>query len=91
MAREPVMGISIKNPKLEQDIRTLAARTGQSLTEAVAAAVEEKLSRTPISKEEQKRRMHVLEEIQARVAAMPILSDASEDEILGYSEFGTFD
>lgn len=85
------MGISIKNPKLEEDIRILAARTGQSLTEAVATAVQEKLSRTPVSKEEQERRMQVLKEIQDRVAALPVLSDASEDEILGYDELGTFD
>lgn len=85
------MGISIKNPKLEQDIRTLAARTGQSLTDAVATAVQEKLSRTLPTEDEKARRMRVLKEIQDRLAALPVLSEASEDEILGYNEFGTFD
>jgi antitoxin VapB len=85
------MGISIKNPKLEQDIRTLAARTGQSLTEAVATAVREKLSRTTTTTKDEQQFMEALKRIQDRVAALPVLSDASEDEILGYNEHGHFD
>lgn len=85
------MGISIKNPKLEQDIRTLAARTGQSLTEAVAAAVQEKLSRTPPSEEEKEHRMRVLRQIQKDLAKEPRNDELTEDEILSYNEHGHFD
>ena len=86
------MGISIKNPKLEQDIRILAARTGQSLTDAVATAVHEKLSRTPPSEEEKARRMRVLRQIQEDLANDPRRNDdLTEDEILGYNEHGHFD
>lgn len=86
------MGISIKNPKLEQDIRTLAARTGQSLTDAVAMAVHEKLSRTPPSEEEKERRMRVLRQIQADLAKEPSRNDdLTDDEIIGYNEHGHFD
>jgi antitoxin VapB len=85
------MGISIKNPRLEQDIRTLAARTGQSLTDAVATAVKEKLSRTRPSEEETSRRMQVLRRIQKNLAKGPRNDDLTEDEILGYNEHGHFD
>jgi len=39
------MGLNIKNSQTEANIRALAARTGESLTEAIDAAVREKLSR----------------------------------------------
>ena len=39
------MGLNIKNPGVESDIRKLAAHTGESLTDAVANAVREKLTR----------------------------------------------
>lgn len=42
---ESAMGLNIKNPKLEADIRELAALTGESLTEAVAVAVLERRAR----------------------------------------------
>jgi antitoxin VapB len=37
------MGLNIKNPATEAKIRALAARTGESLTDAVDTAVQEKL------------------------------------------------
>lgn len=85
------MGISIKNPKLEQDIRTLAARTGESLTDAVASAVREKLSRTNATEDEDQHFMQVLRRIQADLAKGPRNDDLTEDEILGYNERGHFD
>ena len=39
------MGLNIKNPRVEGNIRKLAAHTGQSLTDAVELAVLEKLDR----------------------------------------------
>ena len=46
------MGLNIKNPALEAEIRALAAQTGESLTEAIAAAVAERRARlaTPEAK-----------------------------------------
>lgn len=85
------MGISIKNPKLEQDIRTLAARTGQSLTDAVATAVREKLSRTNATDEEDSHFTQVLRRIQEDLAQGPRNDELTEDEILGYNEHGHFD
>jgi antitoxin VapB len=39
------MGLNIKNADVETNIRRLAARTGESLTDAVDLAVREKLAR----------------------------------------------
>lgn len=39
------MGVFIKNPATEAKIRQLAARTGESLTEAIDHAVDERLER----------------------------------------------
>ena len=39
------MGINIKNPETQRLIRELAEATGESQTEAFAAAIKEKLSR----------------------------------------------
>ncbi len=39
------MGLNIKNPALEAEIRALAAETGEGLTEAIANAVAERRAR----------------------------------------------
>ncbi len=39
------MGLNIKHPALEAEIRELAALTGESLTEAIAASVRERRQR----------------------------------------------
>lgn len=39
------MGLNIKNPKLEAEIRALADLTGETLTDAIAQAVRERRER----------------------------------------------
>jgi antitoxin VapB len=39
------MGLTIKNPKLEAEIRALAEQTGETLTDAIATAVSERRAR----------------------------------------------
>lgn len=39
------MGLNIKNPRTEANIRALAARTGETFTDAIDAAVRERLDR----------------------------------------------
>lgn len=39
------MGLNIKNPDIERNVRELAARTGESPIEAIDGAVREKLAR----------------------------------------------
>ena len=63
------MGLNIKNPEVEADIRKLAELTGESLTSAVQAAVREKIARL----EHSESRRETLEE---HLAALRPLQDA---------------
>ena len=81
------MPISIKNEQTETLARKLAELTGETLTEAVRAAVAERYERL--------RRARLgrslsdeLNMIALRCAKRPLLSQLSADEILGYDEWG---
>jgi antitoxin VapB len=82
------MALEITDPQIEKKIRHLAEATGETIPEAVAAAVEERLARVkPVA---QKGRPTV-EEIRALVRSFhlqPINEDLTEDEILGYGPDG---
>ena len=82
--------LHIKDPEVYRLARTLADRTGQSLTQVVVKALREAVER------DEKRRlnpawMESIREIQERVAALPLLDTRSVREILGYNDRGTFD
>ena len=81
------MALSIKHPEAERLARTLAKRTGESITETVLVALREQLKR-----EEGRQRLPRLKEqlleIGARCAALPDLDRRSADEIIGYDEEG---
>ncbi len=79
--------ISIKNGQTEALARRLAELTGETLTEAIRAAVAERYDRL-----RRARSGHSLADelnaIALRCANRPIVSPLSEDEILGYDEWG---
>jgi antitoxin VapB len=81
------MPISIKNPETEQLARQLAKETGETITEVIKKSLQDRLQRV-----RGRRRTSSLEEevadILRRVDALPVISTASEDEILGYDENG---
>lgn len=81
------MALNIKSAKADRLARTLAARTGETITQAVERALEERLMR-----EEGRRSSPSLEEeileIARRCASLPDLDTRSPDEILGYDENG---
>ena len=81
------MPISIKNEETELLARKLAQATGQSLTEAIRDAVAEKYERLQLTRG-RRSLVDELNEIALRCASRPVISDLSEDEILGYDEFG---
>lgn len=81
------MPISIKNPESEALIRRLAKLSGESITEAVHHAVEERVQRLERQVPDQAL-YDELTEIALRCARRPVVSNASEDEILGYDEWG---
>jgi antitoxin VapB len=81
------MPLSIKNEETERLARQLAKLTGESLTEAVHASIAERYER--LRRARAKRSLaDELNEIALRCARRPRISNASEDEILGYDEYG---
>jgi antitoxin VapB len=65
----------------------LASLTGETLTATVTIALRERLNRV---KRRRGRRSLVdeLDEIALHCAALPVLDDRSDEEILGYDEHG---
>lgn len=81
------MALSIKDPEADKLARELAARTGESLTEAVVKALRERLARergrsrcVKLSEE--------LGEIRRRCRDLKVLDSRSPDAILGYDKRG---
>lgn len=60
-----------------------AALTGESITDAVIAAIEGRLEL-----ERRQRRTQSFDDIVERFARLPVLDDRSPDEILGYDTSG---
>jgi antitoxin VapB len=80
------MPISIKDPETDRLARALAAATGESLTEAIRRALQDRLER-----ETQRTARGIAAEvrrIQERLARLPVLDARSADEILGYDDHG---
>ena len=83
------MGISLKNDKAEKLARQVAVEAGESLTDAIIHALEERLERL-----KGRRSVPDLTEavmaISRRCRSLPDLDTRSADEILGYDEKGAF-
>jgi len=81
------MALSIKHPEADRLARALSAETGESLTDAIIAALRERLTRT-----ERARRRHLLRDalldIGRRCATLPVVDDRPADEIVGYDSAG---
>ena len=81
------MALSIKNDETERLARQVARETGESLTEAIQKALQERWERLKA-----RRRSQVLagqvDDLLRRVDALPTLDSRPEDEILGYDEHG---
>jgi antitoxin VapB len=81
------VALSIKDPEADRLARELAARTGETLTEAVVVALRERLARVT----GRARSIPLREELAAirhRCASLPVLDGRTADEILGYDERG---
>ena len=81
------MALSIKSVEAERLAREIAAKTGESLTDAIRKALEERLDRLRSQCRSQILASQ-LEEILRRVDQLPILDSRRPDEILGYDEHG---
>ena len=80
------MSLNIKNPEADRLARELAARTGESITQAVVKALRERFKR-----ECAKAPLSLKDEIMAigrRAAALPRRTGKTPDEIIDYDERG---
>jgi antitoxin VapB len=81
------MALSIKDPEADRLARELAARTGETLTEAVIVALRERLRRQQ-SKQAAPARRDRLKTLRQSMRELPVLDARSPDELVGYDEGG---
>lgn len=81
------MGISIRNPKAEQLAREVAEQSGESLTQAIIRALEERLERLKGRRSATTLAEEILR-ISQRCSALPDLDERSPDKILDYDNKG---
>lgn len=79
------MTLHIKDMKADALARELADLTGETLTQAVTTALEERLKRV---RKTRRSSLETMNEIARRCAALPVFDDREPDEILGYDEHG---
>lgn len=82
------MALSIKDPEADRLAREVAALTGESLTEAVKAALAERLARERRKRGATMGLPERLDRIAVACAALPIYDTRSPDEIVGYDDRG---
>ncbi len=81
------MALNIKNAETDRLAREVAAATGETITQAVNRALQERLERVRRAS----RDADLVDDI-ARIAkrsgSRPVLDDRTADEILGYDDHG---
>ena len=80
----------INNPEVERKVRSLAQNWGTSLTETIDISVTKQLGRAKRASSDPNC-MREIGIILDRLDRLPVLDTRSADEILGYTESGTFD
>jgi len=81
------MPLNIKNERAHSLAQELSRETGQSLTQVVVSALEEKLARVALAKRPDMVRAEI-QEIIDRIAGRPAKDSRTADEIIGYDENG---
>jgi antitoxin VapB len=80
------MALTIEQPEVEELARELAKRTGESVNEAIAIAIRERLDR---KRQDRAKAVHeAARDFRAEVAGLPVADTRTADEILGYDESG---
>lgn len=81
------MAILIKDPETDRIVRELAARTGETITDAVKTAATERLAKLP--RRTDRLDMEKLERTLAKIRSYPRINEQlTDDEIIGYDENG---
>jgi antitoxin VapB len=81
------MALNIRNPEADRLATELAALSGESKTEAVIRALEDRIDRVRRERSGKSLAEEIME-IGRRCAALPVYDDRTADEILGYDENG---
>jgi antitoxin VapB len=81
------VALSIKHPEADRLARELAARTGETLTDAVVIALRERLARQTGRARATSLRDE-LATIRRRCASLPVLDARTPEAIVGYDERG---
>ncbi len=84
------MGVSIISAEAERKLRRVSRLLGKSLTATVIDLADGRLKEIDARKDRE-RRLKAVDEIVRRVKSRPLLTTATEDEILGYNDKGHFD
>ena len=79
--------MNIENPRADELAGELVKLTGETKTQVVIGALQERLNRIH-TKAFQRDRVEELHKIARECAAVPVQDDRSADEILGYDENG---
>jgi antitoxin VapB len=82
------MALSIKDPEADRLARAVAAKTGETITQAVVTALRERLAREELKRTDGETLLEEVLEIGRHCASLPVLDKRSADEILGYDEHG---
>jgi antitoxin VapB len=81
------MPLSIKNDDTERLARQVAEETGESITQAIQKALEERWEKLK-AKRHSRLLAGEIADLLRRVDAMPTLDTRSAEEILGYDDHG---
>lgn len=84
------MALNIKDPETDALAHKVAALTGQSITDCIKTALQEREQRVRRQAPDPDRRAR-LQRIIERARRRPVLDDRPTDELLGYNEYGLFD
>ena len=83
------MALNLKNETAERLAKEVSALTGESLTQAVIRALDERLARLR-GRRTASSTYEAIMEISRRASALPDLDTRSDEEILGYDDTGGF-
>jgi len=83
------MALTIKDPQAQQLANEVAKETGETITQAVIHALEERLARLR-SRKTTADPVAVILEISRRCSALPDLDSRSPEDILSYDRTGMF-